>query len=225
MFKILEAAIYFTYLTLILYMARYMIRNSKSENLYKIYGSLAYVLTLADGIYMIPRVYAILTTGIEDNLSIMGWARIGSSIIVTIFFLLVYDLYNVRFSKKENKRLDRTFTTLGLIRFILILLSFNDYFQLVATNVFSLIRFIPLVLMGLLLFLVINLHSKKHKDKSFERTSYLVLIGLFTTEPYMYFVDKPAFIAIISGIRILALAAIVLIGYKEVKDMNVLSRY
>jgi len=225
MLKILEATTYFTYLTLILYMGRYMIGNSQSTNLYKTYGSLAYILALADGIYILPRVYAILTTGFEASLHIMGWARIGNGIIITIFFLVVYDLYNIRFSKKKNKRLDKLIMGLGITRIILILLPFNKYFDLNPSAIFSLIRFIPLLLLGLLLALIMFIHSRKHNDNNFLIISILTLIGIFTVDPYMYYITTTTIITIISVVRVLSMALIIVLGYKEVRNMNKLSRY
>lgn len=114
----------------ILIMGGYLIRNSVGSGVYKAFGSFALTLALADGIYLLPRMYALLTTGIEENLNIIGWGRMGHAILVTILFLMFYDIYTSRYSKNKNQKLNKTLFTLGIIRIIISILPGNDYFVL-----------------------------------------------------------------------------------------------
>lgn len=103
MLKYIEPVLHILYLMPILIMGGYLIRNSVGNGVYKAFGSFALTLALADGIYLLPRMYALLTTGIEENLNIIGWGRMGHAILVTILFLMFYDIYTSRYSKIKIK--------------------------------------------------------------------------------------------------------------------------
>ena len=85
--RIIVPITYISYLTIIFLIGRYMHTNSPGNWYYKVFGNLSYCLGIADAIYLIPRLYAILTTGIEDNLKVIGWGRLGYSITINIFII------------------------------------------------------------------------------------------------------------------------------------------
>ena len=222
--KIIEPIVFIIYLTLILITSRYMIIESLGNTLYKTFGVFGLTLALTDGIYIIPRMYAVLTTGLEDNLRILGWGRLGNSIIVTILFLVLYDIYNLRYSKRKKRDLDKTIYLLSGIRVFLCLLPGNKYFELIPNHKYAIIRFIPILIIGLLLILVIFVHSKKYRDKSFMLLGIAAAISILLLEPLVYS-RSSIIITILTIIRTIALVAILLIGYRELRDINVLSRY
>lgn len=202
----------------------YLVRNSTGSGVYKAFGSFALTLALADGIYLLPRMYAVLTTGIEENLNIIGWGRMGHAILVTILFLMFYDIYISRYSKNKNLKLNKTLIALGIIRIIISILPGNDYFVLNPSPLFALLRFIPLAIMGALLLIAIYYHSKKYKDRNFKIVMMAVMVALIFTEPRMYGIQGPA-VVVQTVFRSVSLVSIILIGYKELRDINILSRY
>lgn len=224
MLKYIEPVLHILYLMPILIMGGYLIRNSVGSGVYKAFGSFALTLALADGIYLLPRMYALLTTGIEENLNIIGWGRMGHAILVTILFLMFYDIYTSRYSKNKNPKFNKTLFTLGIIRIIISILPGNDYFVLDPSPFFALLRFIPLAIMGLLLIIAIYYHSKKYKDRNFKIIMVAAVIALVFTEPRMYGIEGAA-VLVQTVFRSISLVAIVAIGYKELKDINILSRY
>ena len=223
--KIFEPILHILYLSIILLMGSYMIRNSIGNKLLKMYGTLALILGFGDGIYLIPRIYSILTTGIEENLTLMGWGRMGSTIAITLFFLVLYDVYNERYSKKTNLALNRTFYGLAIIRIIISILPGNKWFQLNPVSTYALLRLIPLIAMGKLLLLIIYIHSKKYNDLHFKIVSIVTFISIIFMEPRAFISDGSTGIVIFTVIRTIALTIIVFIGYKESRDLNILSRY
>ncbi len=224
MLKYIEPVLHILYLMPILIMGGYLIRNSVGNGVYKAFGSFALTLALADGIYLLPRMYALLTTGIEENLNIIGWGRMGHAILVTILFLMFYDIYTSRYSKNKNQKLNKTLFTLGIIRIIISILPGNGYFVLDPSPFFALLRFIPLAIMGFLLIIAIYYHSKKYKDRNFKIIMVAAVIALVFTEPRMYGIEGAA-VLVQTVFRSISLVAIVAIGYKELKDINILSRY
>jgi len=222
--KIFEPIIHIIYLTFIFLMSNYMFRHSAGNKFYKIYGTLALLLGIGDGAYIIPRMYSILTTGIEDNLKIIGLGRMANAIIITIFFLVLYDAYNERYSKKNCIGLNRIFYILGIGRIIVSLLPWNKWFELIPSSTFALLRFIPLFIMGLLLILLMYLHSKRYKDSSFKIISIATFIAIIFIEPRI-FSEESSIVLIFTILRTISLTTIILVGFRELRDKNVLSRY
>lgn len=222
--KIFEPIVHIIYLTFIFLMSNYMFRNSVGNKFYKIYGTLALLLGVGDGAYIIPRMYSVLTTGIEDNLKIIGLGRMANSIIITIFFLVLYDAYNERYSKKNRIGLNRIFYILGIIRVIVSLLPWNNWFEINPSSTFALLRFIPLFIMGLLLILLMYLHSKRYKDSNFKIITIATLLSIIFMEPRI-FSQESSIVLIFTILRTISLSSIIIIGFRELRDKNVLSRY
>lgn len=223
--RIFVPIIYIFYITIILFIGRYLHSNSPGIKYYKTIGNLAYVLGLADGIYLIPRLYAILTTGIEDNLRVIGWGRLGNSIVITLFFMILYDAYNIRFNKRYNKKLNMTIYILGFIRMAICLLPGNDWFNSTISSTYAIARIIPLGIMGLLLMLITYLHGKKFKDKNFKLLPIGIFFSILFLEPMALVPDNPNRIFVFIILRTVSMLWIISLGYKELRDKNVLSRY
>jgi hypothetical protein len=199
--------------------------NSPGNWYYKVFGNLSYCLGIADAIYLIPRLYAILTTGIEDNLKVIGWGRLGYSITITLFFIVLYNAYNIRFHKKRNKRLDYTIYILSFIRIFICLLPGNDWFELNTSKTYAIIRLIPLGLMGLLLIMVTFLHGRKFNDKKYKIVPVGIFFSILFLEPIALVPGDQNKIFIFTILRTISLLWIIILGYKELREKNVLSRY
>lgn len=222
--KILEPIIHIMYLASVIFMGGYILKNSVGNKLYRAFGSFAMVLALGDGVYLIARMYALLTTGIEENLKILGWGRLGHEVIFTILVLMLYDIYNLRYSKKKNVPLNRMFYVFSIIRIIIILLPGNKFFEMVPSTTYAIYRFIPLAIMGALLTLLVYLHSDKYGDFNFKIVSIAIFISILLSEPSMV-LKSTLGINTLTVIRTAALVFIILIGLKEVRDNTELSRY
>lgn len=223
--RIFVPIIYISYLTIILLIGRYLRSNSPGNRYYKVFGNLAWTLGLADAIYLFPRLYAILTTGIEDNLKVIGWGRLGNSIFITFFFIILYDAYTIRFNKKYNKSLNLTIYILGFIRIFICLLPGNDWFDLTTSTPYAIARLIPLGLMGLLLMLITYLHGRKFNDRKYKLIPIGIFFSILFLEPMALVPDNPNRIFIFTILRTLSFLWTILLGYNELRDKNVLSRY
>ncbi len=222
--RIFEPILQIIYLTIIFLISSYMFRHSLSNKLYRIFATLALVLGISDSVYIIPRMYALLTTGIEDNLKYIGWGRMGNAIAITIFFLILYDAYNIRYNKRLNPNLNRTLLTLSIIRIILCLLPYNQWFNLIPSFKFALVRFIPLGLIVVLLLIKIFKQGNKLGDTNFKIIAFATFIALICLEPRIYF-SQGIGLSFVAIIRSISLLATILVGYKELRDINELSRY
>jgi hypothetical protein len=225
MVKLLEAAGFALYLITILYIGTYISRNNTGNKSHLVFGYLAFILAMAESLYFIPRLYGLLTDGLENHLRILGFGRIGQMLILTLFFLMLTDLVKVRFNLKRKLPMDKLLLALLLFRAVIGLFPQNQWFQLVPDSTFIFLRYIPLVLYVLFLTMTILAHSLKKNDPSFVVISILLLILLMFVEPSIWSIEKIWLTYIMASARGILFVTILFIGFREVRKDNELSRY
>lgn len=91
------------YLVFALVVGIYLIVKGKSK-FFKMFGVMAVVLSSGDSFHLIPRVYALLTTGLEANAFALGLGKLITSITMTVFYVILYFiLESVWQPDKKNK--------------------------------------------------------------------------------------------------------------------------
>lgn len=225
MLKLLEAAGFFLYLFLLLYMGAYISRNKLGNKSHTVFGYLAFILAMADSVYFIPRLYSLLTDGLEENLRILGWGRIGQMLIMTLFFLVLSDLSKTRFSIKRRLPLDKLLYGLMIFRAVIGLFPQNGWFLLQPDGTFAFLRYIPLVIYVLLLAMTLIAHSMKKGDTNIILLSIILILQLLLVEYPIWGVDKVWIMYLLAALRGILFLSIIFIGYREVRKENELSRY
>lgn len=225
MIKLLEAAGFVLYLVILLYIGLYISRSNRGNKSHIIFGYLAFILAMADSVYLIPRLYGLLTDGLENNLKILGWGRIGQMLIITFFYLVLTDLVKARFNLKRRVPLDKVLYALMLFRAVIGLFPQNKWFELVPDPTFAYLRFIPLVLFVMLLTMTILAHGVKRSDSSLVVLGILLLVQLLLVEPAIWEIERTWLLYLMAAARGMLFIAILLIGYSEVRKDNELSRY
>ena len=77
------------YLIFALTVGIYLIVKGKSR-FFKMFGIMAVVLSSGDSFHLVPRVYALLTTGLEANAFALGLGKLITSITMTGFYVILY---------------------------------------------------------------------------------------------------------------------------------------
>lgn len=67
----------------------YLIVKGRSK-FTKMIGVMAVVLSSGDSFHLVPRVYALLTTGLEANAFALGLGKLITSVTMTVFYVILY---------------------------------------------------------------------------------------------------------------------------------------
>ena len=67
-----------------------MIAKSKGNREFRLFGIMAVVLGAGDAFHLIPRAFALCTTGLENFTEALGMGKFITSITMTIFYILLY---------------------------------------------------------------------------------------------------------------------------------------
>lgn len=223
--KVIEPLGFLIYMTLLLYMGIYIYRNHYGTKVHMVFGSMAITLAIAESIYFIPRIYGLITTGLEENLLLLGWGRIGHLLVITLFFSMFIDLKKESFGIKKKIPLDKLLYGLLIFRVAIGLLPQNQYFQLEGNRTFLLLRTVPLIVYLLIIALVIVLYSLKKGEKDMVAIAIMLIPLGFLVNPNFVKVSNYSELAIKAVIRCLLLLGIVFIGFKEVRKSNELKRF
>ena len=77
-----------------------MIRGSKGNCQFRLFGWMAVVLGAGDSFHLVPRALALCTTGLENYTVPLGLGKWITSVTMTIFYVLLYYVWRQRYGVK-----------------------------------------------------------------------------------------------------------------------------
>ncbi|HCQ89004.1 MAG TPA: hypothetical protein DIU45_03690 [Clostridium sp.] len=214
---IMEPIFHVVYLTTVITLGSIMIKNSKDNKYFKLFGYMSLILGIGDSFHLIPRIYALLTTGLEANAASLGFGKFVTSITMTIFYVILYKIWKLRFNIKEVKALDISIYLLALIRIALCLFPQNDWLNYYAPVSWGIYRNIPFTIMGIIMIYIIYKEATKVNDKDYKYMALAVLLSFALYTPVVLWATTNRLIGMLMIPKTLAYVWIVLIGYKQFK--------
>ena len=100
------------YLLFVITIGIIMIRGSKGERQFRLFGWMAVVLGAGDAFHLVPRAVALCTTGLENYTAALGVGKWITSVTMTIFYVLLYYVWRQRY--KVNGKGSLTVSVYGL---------------------------------------------------------------------------------------------------------------
>ena len=214
---IMEPIFHVVYLTTVISLGIIMIRKSKDNQYFKMFGFMSLILGLGDSFHLIPRIYALLTTGLENNAPALGFGKLVTSITMTIFYLILYKIWKIRFDVKNSKLLDITMYTLSAIRIILCLFPQNEWFINNPPLSWGIYRNIPFAIMGIIMIYLLYSYGAKNNDRDYKNLGIAVFLSFAFYALVVLWASENFFVGMLMVPKTLAYVWVVLIGYKEFK--------
>lgn len=214
---IMEPIFHVIYLSTVVTLGIKMIVGSKENQYFKLFGFMSVILGFGDAFHLIPRIYALLTTGFEDHAASLGFGKLVTSITMTIFYLILYKIWKLRFSIKESKGLDLTMYALAAIRIALCLFPQNEWFIHDAPVSWGVYRNIPFAIMGLIMIYLLYTYGAKHEDKDYKHMAIAVVLSFGFYIPVVLWGSQSMLVGMLMIPKTLAYVWVVAIGYKEFK--------
>jgi len=151
-----------------------------------------FLLALGDTGHVGFRVLAYAFGGLETKLgafSLVGCGALSTAITVTFLYMLIVDAQRLRY----NKSIGITYIflqALAIIRLIIMTFPQNNWSFVVPPWSWSMLRNMPLTLMGVILAIIMLKDAKKNNDKVFKRFSYYIFGSYLFYLPVILFVQK-----------------------------------
>ena len=155
-----------------------MIRGSKDNRQFRLFGWMAVVLGAGDAFHLIPRALALCTTGLENYTVALGLGKWITSVTMTIFYVLLYYVWRQRYQIRGQRGLTASVYVLAGVRIILCMMPQNQWLSAEAPLSWGIYRNIPFALLGLLIIILFYRSAKEHEDRRF-RWMWLTIVLSF----------------------------------------------
>ena len=156
-----------------------MIRQSKGNRQFTMFGIMAVLLGSGDAFHLIPRATALCTTGLENFTVQLGLGKWITSVTMTIFYVVLYHIWRERYQVKGHKITTAAIYALAGLRIVLCMMPQNNWLVTDAPLSCGIYRNIPFALMGLIIIVLFYKSAKEKNDKSFKSAIFPCIFLVF----------------------------------------------
>lgn len=177
-------------------------------------GLMAALLGGGDAFHLVPRAFALWTTGLEANAAVLGVGKFITSITMTIFYLLLYYIWRDRYEVKGRKGLTVTMWGLSALRVGLCLLPQNQWLTYRQPLFYGILRNLPFAAIGIIIIVIFAQETKRTGDRVFRFMPLAVVLSFGFYLPVVLFSGTFPIIGMLMIPKTLAYVWIVLMGWK-----------
>lgn len=214
---IMETLFDVVYLTTVVIIGLLMIKGSKGNKQYLLFGIMAVTLGLGDSFHLVPRAVALCTTGLENYSAALGIGKFITSLTMTVFYVLLYYVWRLRYKVEGKKGVTITIYVLALLRIILCLMPQNAWTSADAPLSWGIYRNLPFAAMGILVIVLFYQSARRTGDKAFRFMWLTIVLSFAFYIPVVLFADIIPVIGMLMIPKTCAYVWTVLIGYNEMK--------
>ena len=194
-----------------------MIRNSKGNRQFTMFGIMAVLLGSGDAFHLVPRVWALCTTGLENYTVQLGLGKWITSVTMTIFYVILYYVWRERYQITGHKTTTVAVYVLAALRIALCMMPQNAWLSASAPLSWGIYRNIPFALMGILIIVLFYKSAKENNDASFRFMWLTIVLSFGFYIPVVLWADVMPMIGMLMIPKTCAYVWTVLIGYKAMK--------
>lgn len=197
-----------------------MIRGSKGNCQFRLFGWMAVVLGAGDSFHLVPRALALCTTGLENYTVPLGLGKWITSVTMTIFYVLLYYVWRQRYGVKGKGGVTAAVYGLAAVRIALCMMPQNQWLCEESPLSWGIYRNIPFALLGLLVIVLFYRSAKEHKDQAFRWMWLTIVLSFGFYIPVVLWADTIPMIGMLMIPKTCAYVWTVLIGYSAMKQEN-----
>lgn len=181
-------------------------------------GLMTLLLGAGDSFHLVPRCYALWTTGLETNAAALGIGKFITSITMTVFYLILYYIWRDRYQVSGRRNLTLAMWGLSVLRIALCLLPQNEWLSYRQPLLYGVLRNIPFAIMGILIIVLFAQETKKTGDQVFRSMPLAVILSFGFYLPVVLFSGVFPVIGVLMIPKTLAYVWVVLMGWKLYKQ-------
>lgn len=215
---IMETLFDIVYLCSVITIGILMIRGSRGNRQFHLFGWMAVILGAGDAFHLVPRAVALCTTGLENYTAALGLGKGVTSITMTIFYVLLYLVWRQRYQVTGRGGLTAAVYGLAGLRIILCLMPQNQWLSADAPLSWGIYRNIPFALLGLLVVVLFYQAAKQHQDRAFRWMWLTIVLSFAFYIPVVLWSDAVPLVGILMIPKTCAYVWAVLIGYFAMKQ-------
>lgn len=205
------------YLVLVITVGIKMIRQSKGDRQYRLFGIMAVTLGCGDAFHLVPRAYALCTTGLENYTAALGIGKFITSITMTVFYILLYYVWRTRYKIEGKKEITIAVYLTAALRIILCLFPQNAWTSADAPLSWGIYRNIPFAILGLIVIVLFYRSAKEHKDRDFRWMWLTIVLSFGFYIPVVLWADTVPAVGMLMIPKTCAYVWTVMIGYQAMR--------
>ena len=214
---IMETLFDAVYLISVITIGILMIRESKGNPQFRLFGWMAVVLGAGDSFHLIPRAVALCTTGLENFTVALGIGKWITSVTMTVFYVQLYYVWRQRYGIRGQGGLTAVVYILAAARVLLCMMPQNQWLSADAPLSWGIYRNIPFALLGLLIIVLFYRSAKERKDSAFRWMWLTIVLSFGFYIPVVLWADAIPLIGMLMIPKTCAYVWTVLIGYFAMK--------
>ena len=214
---IMETLFDAVYLISVITIGILMIRGSRGNAQFRLFGCMAVVLGAGDAFHLIPRAYALCTTGLEHYTVPLGLGKWITSVTMTIFYVLLYYVWRQRYQVRGHGGLTAMVYLLTGLRIFLCMMPQNQWLSADAPLSWGIWRNIPFALLGLLVIVLFYRSAREHNDRAFRWMWLTIVLSFGFYIPVVLWAGAIPLIGMLMIPKTCAYVWTVLIGYTAMK--------
>ncbi len=208
------------YLVLVISVGIKMIRESRGSSQYRLFGIMAVTLGCGDAFHLIPRAYALCTSGLENYVTALGIGKFITSVTMTVFYILLYYVWRNRYHVEGKNGLTAAVYLMAGLRIALCLFPQNRWTGADAPLSWGIYRNIPFAALGLLVILLFYKSARVHKDGEFRWMWLTIVLSFGFYIPVVLWADVFPAVGMLMIPKTCAYVWTVMIGYCAMKKEN-----
>lgn len=205
------------YLASVITLGVLMIKGSKKNAQFRLFGWMAVVLGAGDSFHLVPRALALCTTGLENYTVPLGLGKWITSVTMTVFYVLLYYVWRQRYQIRGKAGITMAVYALAAARVALCMMPQNQWLSAASPLSWGICRNIPFALMGLLIIVLFYQSAKQHGDSAFHWMWLTIVLSFGFYIPVVLWADTIPMIGMLMIPKTCAYVWTVLIGYFAMK--------
>ncbi len=177
-------------------------------------GLMAVVLGAGDSFHLVPRCYALWTTGLEANAAALGAGKFITSVTMTVFYLILYYIWREYFDVKGRNTLTGIMWGLAILRIGLCLLPQNEWLSYRPPLLYGVLRNLPFAVMGIIVIVLFAQEAKRADDQIFRYMPLAVALSFGFYVPVVLFSGTLPVVGVLMIPKTLAYVWILWMGWR-----------
>ena len=215
--SIIETLFDVCYLVSVITIGIRMVKSSKNNRQFKLFGWMAIVLGAGDSFHLIPRMIALCTTGLENFTVALGLGKLITSVTMTLFYVLLYYVWRERYEIKGQKNLTIAVYLFAAIRIALCMMPQNNWLSADAPLSWGIYRNIPFAVIGLITIVLFYTSAKQNNDTAFKWMWTTIVLSFGFYIPVVLWANTIPMIGMLMIPKTCAYVWTVVIGYNAMK--------
>ena len=204
----------FTIWVIVILMARKQVHlTDRSSKVGKLFLASFFLLALGDTGHVGFRVLAYSLGGLANNPALVGLGALATAITVTFFYMLVAEIWRLRFSHRRGI-LWWVLMLFGVLRLAIMIPSGNMWSSVVPPYGWSLARNIPLMVQGIGVAILLLVDGIRHSDGFSKKVSIMIFLSYACYTPVILFIQRVPMLGMLMIPKTVAYVAIAVIAYR-----------